>query len=73
MTFECNNPDCGNTHTEVTTTMRVRNNEVRYFNGSDDYADVCPKCGGRCTETTTKEGLPMMKFHDNGSGKDKLL
>ena len=71
MTFECN--DCGNVHNETSTTMRVRNNEVRYFNGSDDPADICPKCGGRCKETTKKDGLPMMKFHDNGSGKDKLL
>ena len=73
MTFECTNPDCGNIHTETSTTMRVRGGEVRYYNGSDDPCDICPKCGGRCKETTKKEGLPTMKFTDRGTGKNRLL
>ena len=67
MTFECN--DCGNIHTESVTTMRVRNGEVRWFNGSDDIIDICPKCGGRCKETTKREGTPSLSFTDSGTGK----
>lgn len=67
MTFECN--ECQNVHTESTTTMRVRSGEVRYYNGSDDPADICPKCGGRCKETTKKTGAPKLSFTDSGTGK----
>lgn len=67
MTFECNT--CQNVHTESSTTMRVRDGEVRFFNGSDDPVDICPKCGGRCTETTKKEGVPNLSFTDSGTGR----
>lgn len=73
MRFECTSEACGNVHEESQTTMRVKDGEIRYYNGTDDPIDICPKCGGRCTETTKKEGLPQMKFFDNGSGKSKLL
>lgn len=71
MNFECN--DCGNTHNETSTTMRVREGEIRYYTGTDDPADVCPKCGSRCKETTKKTGVPGMSFYDSGSGKHKVL
>lgn len=73
MRFECKNLKCDHRHTETSTTMRVRDGEIRYFDSNNNFADVCPKCDSRCKETTKKEGVPGMSFFDNGSGKKKVL
>ncbi len=71
MNFECTK--CDHKHNEVSTTMRVRDGEIRYYNSTDDPADICPECGSRCKETTKKKGVPGMTFTDSGTGKRRVL